>query len=195
VRALFFIHKSRYRNTVKDSIVQTGAPVLAAVAKPVALKDITSRKVQTLLAKMSKVLAKEGFGVALAAPQVGESVRIFVVAGKVFRAEGEDDADTPAPKDRFFINPEFIRKSKATKEMTEGCLSVRHKYGSVVRHEKTSVRAYNERGERFTYHGSGLLAQIFQHEIDHLNGTLYTEKAVTLKDDEDWKELKEKRGN
>lgn len=170
---------------MKDPIVQTGAPVLATVAKPVALKDITSRKIQTLLAKMSKVLAKEGYGVALAAPQVGESLRIFVVAGKVFRAEAEGDDDTPAPKDRAFINPEFIRRSKATKEMAEGCLSVRGKYGSVVRHEKASVRAYNEKGEQFTYHGSGLLAQIFQHEIDHLDGMLYTQKAVTLRDDED----------
>lgn len=177
---------------MKDSIVQVGDPVLRQVAKSVAQKDITSRKITSLLTTMSKVLASEGFGVALAAPQVGVSLRIFVVAGKVFKSAGSEEET--APEDKVFINPEFIRRSKTTEEMTEGCLSVRHKYGSVVRHQKTSVRALNERGEPFVYHGSGLIAQIFQHEIDHLDGILYIDKAVTLKDDENWQELKEKRG-
>jgi peptide deformylase len=147
--------------------------------------------VQTLLAKMSKILVKESFGVALAAPQVGEPLRVFVVAGKVFKTE--DAEKDPIPADKIFINPEFVRQSKGKKEMTEGCLSVRHKYGSVLRHEKASVKAFNERGEVFVYHASGLVAQIFQHEMDHLDGILYTDKAVTIKDDEDWKELREKR--
>ncbi|MBP9710697.1 MAG: peptide deformylase [Candidatus Pacebacteria bacterium] len=177
---------------MNDSIVQIGDPVLKAVAKPVLKKDIASRKIQTLLSKMSKVLAKEGFGVALAAPQVGESLRIFVIAGKVFQPEEMAD-DKPTPPDRVFINPEFVRVSKATVEMTEGCLSVRHKYGSVVRHEKASVKALNEKGAPFIYHGSGLVAQIFQHEIDHLDGILYIDKAESVTDDENWQSLKEKR--
>ena len=177
---------------MKDKIVQIGDPVLKAIAKPVLKKDITSRKIQSLLATMSRALTKEGFGVALAAPQVGSSLRMFVIAGKVFKPE-EMAEEKPAPPDKVFINPEIVRRSKTMQEMTEGCLSVRHKYGSVMRHEKASIKALNERGLPFVYHASGLVAQIFQHELDHLNGVLYSDKAVTLKDDEDWKELREKR--
>lgn len=177
---------------MKDKIVQIGDPVLATEAKPVAKKDIASRKVQTLLTKMRRVLANEQYGVALAAPQVGASLRIFIIAGKVFKSEDTaEDASTPS--DRVFINPEFIRKSKSTKEMTEGCLSIRHKYGSVMRHEKASVKALDEKGQPFVYHGSGLVAQIFQHEIDHLDGTLYTDIAVAVTEDPDWNGLKVKR--
>lgn len=179
---------------MKDKIVQIGDPVLATVAKPVAKKDITSRKVQTLLTKMRGVLANEQYGVALAAPQIGASLRIFIIAGKVFKSEDEDAVgNAPMPPDRVFINPEFIRKSKSKKEMTEGCLSVRHKYGSVIRHEKASVKALDEKGQPFVYHGNGLVAQIFQHEIDHLDGTLYTDIAVAVTEDHDWNGLKVKQ--
>ncbi len=69
--------------------------------------------------------------------------------------------------------------------MSEGCLSVRGTYGTVLRHEKATVVAYDQRGKQFTYHGSGLIAHIFQHEIDHLNGILYIDKAIKLEEDED----------
>lgn len=172
-----------YIEWVKDPVVQAGDPVLRATASPVPTKDIGSRKLATLIKKMSATLKREGFGVAIAAPQVGEPLRLFVVAGKVFAQEGEEKA--PPPPDRVFINPEIIRTSKSKKEMSEGCLSVRNKYGSVLRHEKATVRASNEKGEEFTYHGTGLLAQIFQHEVDHLNGILYTDKALQLEEDTD----------
>ena len=64
----------------------------------------------------------------------------------------------------------------------EGCLSVRWLYGKVERPEKTLVRACDENGKSFTLGGSGLLSQIFQHEVDHLNGVLFTDKAIELKD-------------
>ena len=174
----------------RDPVVQAGDPVLRLKAKPVAKKDISLRKISGIIKSMKAVLAKEGFGVAIAAPQIGVSLRIFVVAGKVFK---EDEADNNMLPDRVFINPEIVRVSKSKKEMSEGCLSVRNKYGAVLRHEKASIKAYNEKGEAFIYHGSGLIGQIFQHEVDHLNGILYIDKAVYLIDDKDWKELKEKR--
>lgn len=170
---------------MKDPVVQDGDPVLRMVAKAVPKKDIGSRKLAALIKKMSAVLKKEGFGVAIAAPQVGESLRVFVVSGKVFQ---HPDDESAAPPDRVFINPELTRLSKTKKEMTEGCLSVRHKYGSVPRHEKASARAINEKGEEFVYHGAGLVGQIFQHEVDHLNGILYIDKAVLVTDDKEWKD-------
>ncbi len=164
----------------KDPIVQEGAAVLRAHAKPVAQKDFGTPTLHKLLQKMSKALAGEAYGVALAAPQIGESLRIFVVAGKVFKPEGSED---PTPPDMVFINPELIRLSRKKKEMSEGCLSVRGKYGTVLRHEKASVKAFDESGSMFTYHGTGLLAHIFQHECDHLDGVLYTDKAESMRED------------
>ena len=165
----------------KDHIVQTGAAILRQKAAPLATKDLHSRRTAALLKKMSAALAKEPYGVALAAPQVGEPLRIFVIAGRVFKKNKEEPKDPP---DMVFINPKLVKKSRGKKEVSEGCLSVRGKYGSVLRHEKASVRALDARGAPFIYHGSGLLSQIFQHELDHLEGVLYTDKAVTLQDEQ-----------
>jgi peptide deformylase len=74
--------------------------------------------------------------------------------------------------------------------MSEGCLSVRGKYGSVIRHERASVKAQDEMGNVFTYHGTGLIAHIFQHECDHLDGILYTDKAEKLRDEKKKEEKK-----
>lgn len=164
---------------MKDKIVQTGAPVLRQRAKPVPKKDIGSPTLNKLIARMSAILAKEPHGVALAAPQVGSSLRLFVVAGKVFKKE-EDKA---TPPDRVFINPEIVKKSRTKKEMQEGCLSVRGKYGTVMRHEKASLKAQDKTGKPFIYHGSELVGHIFQHECDHLDGVLYTDKALSVVDD------------
>jgi peptide deformylase len=79
-----------------------------------------------------------------------------------------------------FINPVILKLSKEKKPMEEGCLSVRRLYGKVERHIKTKLTAYNERGEKVTVGASGLLAQIFQHETDHLDGTLFIDKALDV---------------
>ena len=81
-----------------------------------------------------------------------------------------------------FINPEILKTSKNKAVFEEGCLSVRWLYGKVRRSQKTLVKAYNENGKLFTMGGSGLLSQAFQHEIDHLNGILFTDKATNLKE-------------
>ncbi|MDB5224534.1 MAG: peptide deformylase, peptide deformylase [Candidatus Adlerbacteria bacterium] len=160
-------------------IVQVGEPVLRGIAKPVLKKDIGSAHLKKLVADMQKALASEENGVAIAAPQVGEPLRLFVVAGRIFtESEDDDEEETPAGPDKVFINPEIIRQSRKQENMSEGCLSVRAKYGTVRRHSKASVKAMDENGQEFIYHGSGLLAQIFQHEVDHLNGVLFIDKAI-----------------
>lgn len=184
---------------MKDKVVQVGDPVLRQRAKAVAKKDIGSRKVQGLIKRMRDVLAHEEFGVAIAAPQVNESLRIFVIAGKVFAKPAENSAppggpgrsrpEAAVPPDKVFINPVITKLSKKKVEMTEGCLSVRHKYGAVMRHERATVRAQDEHGNPFVYNGSGLLGHIFQHEADHLDGVLYTDKAVKVEEDENWEKL------
>lgn len=179
---------------MKGTIVQEGDPVLRMVAKPVAKKDFGSPKLRAILKKMSAALAKEEFGVALAAPQVGESLRLFIVAGRVFRQGDDDDEEEdeqPVPPNMVFINPEIIRLSRKKREMSEGCLSVRGSYGTVLRHERASVRAYDEHGKLFTYNGVALLAHIFQHEIDHLDGILYIDKAEKLREGKERAQLRE----
>ncbi len=172
---------------MKDPIVQVGNLVLRQQAKPVAKHEFGSRTLTALVRTMKAALAKEKFGVAIAAPQVGAAVRLFVVAGRAFVADENEDVDdeekSPAPPDMVFINPEIIRTSKKMREMAEGCLSVRGKYGTVMRHEKASIKAFDESGKPFIYHGSGLIAHIFQHEYDHLEGILYIDKAVKLEND------------
>lgn len=179
---------------MKDPIVQVGDPVLRAVAKPVAKKDIGSKKLNALVAKMKKALEGETYGVALAAPQVGASLRLFVVSGKVFLPEDAPE-EAPIPAPRVFINPTLLRTSRKKVEMAEGCLSVRGTYGTVMRHEKATVKAEDETGNMLVHHGTGLLAHIFQHECDHLDGILYIDKAVKLEKDEDMQTAREKVKN
>jgi len=171
---------------MKDPVEQIGSPVLRQTAKPILKKDFNSKVLKTLIAKMKKSLVKEKYGVAIAAPQVGASVRLFVVAGRAFDEEaGIEEGEKAKSKtpDKVFINPELMRVSRKKKEMSEGCLSVRGKYGVVLRHEKATVKACDENGKQFIYHGSGLIAHIFQHEMDHLEGILYIDKATKITDD------------
>lgn len=168
---------------MKDLIVQTGAAVLRKKAAPVTQAEFGSKALLAVIRKMERALAKEKFGVAIAAPQIGVSKRIFVIADKAFETSKKTE-EQPAIHNKVFINPEILRLSKKKKDLAEGCLSVRGKYGSVSRHEKASVRAQDINGTYFTYQGSGLLAHIFQHEYDHLEGILYTDKTLELHDDQ-----------
>lgn len=158
-------------------IVQKGEPVLRNIAEPVDPEHISSPEIQQVLADMREALESQEDGVALAAPQIGISLRIFIIAPKVF-----EEGTGKEPEHLVYINPEVIKRSRKKSEMTEGCLSVRPWYGAVVRSEKARVRALDEHGNRFEYGGSDLLAQIFQHEIDHLDGILFIDKATHLEE-------------
>lgn len=151
------------------------------VAQVVPVKDISSKKTKDVIKRMKKALYAEEDGVAIAAPQIGESLRIFLVNGKVFGTEASPNGRSVG-RDMVFINPEISKASKKKRKMEEGCLSVRWLYGEVLRSEKITVKAYDEKGRRFQRGASGLLAQIFQHEIDHLEGILFTDKAKNVHD-------------
>jgi peptide deformylase len=155
----------------KSKILQRDAPILREQAKSVPIKDISSKKIQSVLDKMKKAMHAEEDGVAIAAPQIGESLRMFVVNGSLFASE-----------DSTFINPEIIKVSKKKRRMEEGCLSVRYLYGLVNRSEKITLKAYDENGKPFQRGASGLLAQIFQHETDHLDGVIFIDKAENVQD-------------
>lgn len=163
----------------------TENPSLRKHAAPVALSEITSKKIQTVIAKMKKALAKERDGVAVAAPQIGIELAIFIVAGYVFDPEWDAknaDTATSAYPDAVFINPRITKRSKRMKFLTEGCLSVRWLYGEVKRHTNVTIEAYDEHGTKIIRGAGGLLAQIFQHEIDHLEGILFIDKAKDIEE-------------
>lgn len=166
------------------TIVSKEDPVLRAIAKPVTPDMLGSAALKKVLKDMKSALAAQDDGVAIAAPQIGESLRIFVVSGRVFEMLYPEDENGAAKEypDMAFINPEIVKLSREREEMEEGCLSVRYLYGKISRAKKAKVRALNEKGEAFEVGGSGLLAQIFQHETDHLDGKLFIDNATDIHD-------------
>lgn len=177
-------------------ILQKEGKVLRQIAKEVPLVDIKTSKIQKILKEMSQALGSQYDGVAIAAPQIGYSFRIFVVSGKIFEKDfGKKREEillnennlvgkiepVKKIKDLVFINPKISKLSREKEWMPEGCLSVRPLYGKTWRSKKATVTAYDENGKKFTRGASGLLAQIFQHETDHLDGILFIDHAKEIK--------------
>ena len=156
-------------------IVQKGHSVLRTHARTLEQDEIHTRATQQIIQEMQKILETQPDGVALAAPQIGHAIRVFVVSPRAFR--------TRKPTEHLvYINPHIIKTSKNRELLDEGCLSVRGLYGRAQRFTQTTVSALDEQGHPFTRGASGLLAQIFQHEIDHLNGILFDDHATDLQE-------------
>jgi peptide deformylase len=128
--------------------------------------------VDTLLATM-----KANNGAGLAAPQVGLSYQLLVY-GFDHNPRYPDQASVPLT---VMFNPKIIRHSENVIEIYEGCLSLPDLRGSVPRYESIEIQAQNIKGESFTKTYHGFEARIIQHEIDHLNGTLFPERVKNLK--------------
>ncbi|MBI4114630.1 MAG: peptide deformylase [Candidatus Niyogibacteria bacterium] len=169
--------------------------ILRAKAKEVPQKEIPSKEIQGIVKKMAEVLTATAIGVGLAAPQIGISKRIFIALKKEFlQTAGSEETvkerkKNPLEKIDVYINPEIIKRSKGKIIKHEGCLSIPEVYGIMERHEKATIRAFNEKGKQFERGASGILSQIFQHEVDHLNGILFIDTATIAP-----KEISEKIG-
>lgn len=157
------------------SIVRIPQSVLQEIAAPVTRLD---KKLQKLLAEMRATLlaTHNPRGVGLAAPQVGESLRIFLAR-----------PTTKSPV-RIFINPKILDSSQKTTDSLpdesnklEGCLSIPAIWGKVVRSLTVKVEYQNEEGMKKTEAIDGFLAIIVQHEVDHLNGILFTQRVLEQK--------------
>lgn len=148
------------------NIIQIGDPTLRK--KSFEVTDF-GEKTAELIADMKETLKKAG-GVGLAAPQVGVLRRIFIV-------DYED-------KSYVCINP-VITDKKGKSEDTEGCLSVRGKYGVVERPTSLTAKFLDENGKPVTLKIKGYLARIFCHEYDHLDGILYVDVAKFMEDERD----------
>ncbi|MCX6786685.1 MAG: peptide deformylase [Candidatus Kaiserbacteria bacterium] len=172
------------KEIVQDGPGRAGAKVLREVAKPVPEELFGSDELARLIDDMAEELDKHPEGVALAAPQVGVSYRLFIVRKDrtvPLPEVAEDEAlPAPVPKVELYINPEIIKTSRKRAEEDEGCLSIHGVYGTTSRHERVTISARHLDGTRFTRGAGGLMAQIFEHEMDHLNGILFTDHAVYL---------------
>lgn len=142
---------------------------LRVVSAPLTDTEIRDAKTQTFIDELIVTMIDEN-GVGIAAPQVGAHQRIIIV-------ETSDGNIVP------FINPEITSRSVRLVSSVEGCLSVPGVAGIVKRHSTVKVKAKNRLGENVEVKANGLLAIIFQHEIDHLDGILFIDRATKLSKD------------
>lgn len=141
-------------------IIKYPNPILRQKTSPI--KDPTDPKIKKLVAEMTSTLrAHDGLG--LAAPQVGQSLRLCI-------AEVENELFV-------LINPEIKKVSGKEVDMEEGCLSFPGKYTPIKRFEKIKIKALDTDGKKQTIRAKGLLARVLQHEIDHLEGILLVDRA------------------
>ncbi|MGC1376472.1 MAG: peptide deformylase [Anaerolineales bacterium] len=157
------------------TIVHVPNEVLRRKARPVTKFD---EKLQSLIDDMVETMRAEP-GVGLAAPQVDVSERVIVV--EYYEDEEKAEEDENAPKRLYaVVNPEITRKSAETELGNEGCLSVPGINGEVERHLAITVKGQNRHGQPLTLKLKDWTARIFQHEIDHLNGVLFTDLATRI---------------
>ena len=157
-------------------IVTLPEPVLRRKARTITTFD---KNLQSLIDDMIETM-REAPGVGLAAPQVNVSERLIVVE---YAEEQEEEAESEVekPKKLFvLINPEIVKRSAETLMGVEGCLSIPNLVGEVERHAVIQVKGLNRHGKPTKVKAEGWLARIFQHEIDHLNGILFPDRATRV---------------
>ena len=159
-------------------IVAYGDPVLNKVAEEI---DEQYPGLEALIANMYETMYG-AHGVGLAAPQIGRSIRLFIVDASPFAEEGEEDYEFLKDFKKTFINPIIIEESGEEWGMEEGCLSIPGVYLNVVRPSTIKLRFRDEMGRPRKMKADGLLARCIQHEMDHLNGVLFVDR-VTSKED------------
>ncbi len=147
-------------------IVKDGDPVLRVRAKDIDPAALKTAKFKKLLEDMLETMYAAN-GVGIAAPQVGESVRLFIA----------ESSDGPIA----LVNPTFTKKSWKMLNGEEGCLSVPGKYDKLKRHKTVTVAALTANGEKISFEAENFFARILQHEMDHLDGFLYVDRVKEQK--------------
>ncbi|MBT8319772.1 MAG: peptide deformylase [Gramella sp.] len=161
-------------------IVAYGNPVLKKKAKDI---DKDYPKLEELINNMWDTMYN-AYGVGLAAPQIGLPVRIFMIDPAPFAEDEElDEAEQEALKDmrKVFINPQIIEETGEEWAFSEGCLSIPEVREDVFRKPDITIEYYDENWEKHTEKYSGLAARVIQHEYDHIEGILFTDKLSSLK--------------
>lgn len=138
-------------------------PILTTKTEPIkkiddSILDLVGEMIET---------CKKANGIGLAAPQIGKSIRLCII-----------DLEHMGLPPFALINPKIVSKSFKKIEMEEGCLSIPNVFGMVKRPESVTVKTLNLNGENHKFKAKGLLARVIQHEIDHLDGILFTSKIT-----------------
>jgi peptide deformylase len=168
---------------MKLQIVQAGDPVLRKQSRALTKAEITSPQIQQLIELMRDTM-REAPGVGLAAPQIGVSMQLAVIEDQpdyLAHQTADELAETQRSVVPFhvIINPRLTFLDSSSARFFEGCLSVIGYQAIVNRALNVRVECLNERAEEVTINASGWYARILQHEIDHLNGTLYIDRMAT----------------
>jgi peptide deformylase len=151
-------------------VARMGHPVLRARARPVEAGELGSPKIQHLIDDMIETM-REYNGIGLAAPQVHESLRLFVAGF------GPEDDRLPL---MVVANPEVTPVGRKTVEDWEGCLSIPEIRGRVVRPDEVRLRALDRHGQRVELTATGFAARVIQHETDHLDGLLFFDRMQSF---------------
>jgi peptide deformylase len=142
-------------------------PILRKKSVEISQEEINSRKIKALCSDMVRTMC-ENDGVGLSAPQIGQNIRLCIV--------NTENGPT------CLINPKITKKSWAKVWGEEGCLSVPDIFGQVRRHKKITYKYFDENSKKKKLDAVGLLARVIQHEIDHLDGVLFIDKAKNIKE-------------
>lgn len=152
-----------------------GNPVLRLTAEEIPKSEIRSERIQRLIADMFDTMAEYG-GVGLAAPQVHESIRLFVITD----IPDPDTEDGYLARARAIINPEITFLTDEEISYFEGCLSIPDFRGRVPRIRKIRLRAFDQDGKKIDEEIEGFPAVVCQHEFDHLNGIMFLDRMPDL---------------
>jgi peptide deformylase len=157
-------------------LVPENHPALHTMAEEITAEEFANGSVKKLLKDLRdaiKTYKIDGYtAVAIAAPQIGVSKRMFIIE--------DQSSDADRLPTVIAINPRFTKVSKKTHVVGEGCLSIPDQYGLVRRSTNVTLVATDENGAEYTRGAGGLLAQIMQHETDHLDGILFTDRAEKI---------------
>lgn len=161
-------------------IVAYGDPVLRKVGKEI---DKDYPQLEKLIVDMKETMYNAQ-GVGLAAPQIGKDIRLFLIDASPFADDedlAEEDRKVLKNFNRVFINAKIIKEEGDEWAFNEGCLSIPDVREDVFRQETITIEYQDENFEKHTEVLSGLAARVFQHEYDHIDGILFTDKLSSLK--------------
>lgn len=148
-----------------STILHHPHPLLRQKALPVSAEEISQPAFQRFLEQLAQTMIHYQ-GIGLAAPQVSRLIQVIAV--------------NAAPTPLILINPKIIKKSWRTTTEEEGCLSLPNVFGFIKRNKKIKVRALNREGQPVEFQAADLLSRVIQHEIDHLDGILFIDKAKKI---------------
>lgn len=148
-------------------IVTVPAPSLRHRSKEIERDFLSTAEFKELVENIIPTMYHDD-GIGIAAPQVGQNIRLCIIGRQ---------AVPDKKNDLILINPVFDKTSRKKESDLEGCLSVPKTYGKVTRYKDIQVKAWNEKGEEIKFEAHGYFARVIQHEVDHLDGILFIDKA------------------